>query len=268
MTQPSPSPPEPGQNGSGPGRTSGPQKGPARTPAWRRFLPLLVLVAGLLVFLALGGHRYIALDTLERHREALLALVAEHAVLAPLVFIAVYAVMAAFSVPGAAIMTVAGGFLFGILGGAACSVAGATLGSIALFLAARTALGDLLRDRAGAAVNRMRAGFRENALSYLLVLRLIPLFPFWLVNLVPALVGVSLKVFVLGTFLGIIPGSLVYAAVGNGLGALFEAGEAADIESVIYQPEVLLPIVALIALSLVPVVYKKVKGRRNGANRR
>jgi uncharacterized membrane protein YdjX (TVP38/TMEM64 family) len=188
MTQPSPSPPEPGQNGSGPGRTSGPQKGPARTPAWRRFLPLLVLVAGLLVFLALGGHRYIALDTLERHREALLALVAEHAVLAPLVFIAVYAVMAAFSVPGAAIMTVAGGFLFGILGGAACSVAGATLGSIALFLAARTALGDLLRDRAGAAVNRMRAGFRENALSYLLVLRLIPLFPFWLVNLVPALV--------------------------------------------------------------------------------
>ncbi|MEO3427525.1 TVP38/TMEM64 family protein [Pelagibius sp. CAU 1746] len=266
MSQPSPSTPEPDRNGSGP--RSGPDGAPVRGAAWRRFLPLLALAAGLLVFLALGGHRYVALDILEEHREALLALVADHAVLAPLVFIGAYAVMAAFSIPGAAIMTVAGGFLFGILGGAACSVVGATLGAIALFLAARTALGGLLRDRAGAAVNRMSAGFRENALSYLLVLRLIPLFPFWLVNLVPALVGVPLKVFALGTFVGIIPGSLVYAAVGNGLGAFFEAGETADIESALYQPEVLLPIVALVVLSLAPVVYKKVKSRRNGATRR
>lgn len=258
MTQPSPRPPEPD-----PGE---PNSGPGARPIWRRILPLLVLVAGLLLFLALGGHRYIAFDTLERHREGLMALVAAHRLLAPLVFVAVYAVMVAFSVPGAAVMTIAAGYLFGAFGGAAYSVVGATLGSVALFLAARTALGDLLRDRAGAAVNRMRAGFRENALSYLLVLRLIPLFPFWLVNLVPALVGVSLKVFVLGTFLGIIPGSLVYASVGNGLGTLFEAGEKAEIERVIYQPEVLLPIVGLVALSLLPVIYKKVKGRRDGGN--
>mgnify|MGYP000274212164 FL=1 len=112
----------------------------------------------------------------------------------------------------------------------------------------------------------MRAGFQEDALSYLLILRLIPLFPFWLVNLVPALLGVSLKVFVIGTFFGIIPGSLVYASVGNGLGALFEAGEAEKIERAIYQPQVLLPIAGLIALSLLPVIYKKVKGRRNGGN--
>ena len=236
--------------------------------ALRRFLPLLVLAAGLLAFFALGGHRYISFGTLEEHREALLDLVARHGVIAVAAFILTYAVMVAFSIPGALVMTVASGFLFGTLGGAACSVVGATLGSLALFLAARTALGDLLRDRAGPAVKRMRAGFQEDALSYLLVLRLIPLFPFWLVNLVPALLGVSIKIFLVGTFFGIIPGSLVYASVGNGLGAIFEAGRAESIKDAVYQPEVLLPIVGLIALSLLPVIYKKVRGRRNGGNRR
>lgn len=260
MSQPPPRPENEGAAESDP-------RGPKSGPYWRRFAPLLLLIAGLLAFLALGGHRYVAFETLERHREALLALVAEHAVLAPLTFVAAYAVMVAFSIPGALIMTVAGGFLFGTLVGAACSVVGATLGAAALFLAARTALGDLLRERAGAAVNRMRAGFHENALSYLLVLRLVPLFPFWLVNLVPALLGVSLRIFLLGTFFGIIPGSLVYASVGNGLGALFQAGGEADIDSVIYQPEVLLPIVALVVLSLLPVIYKKVRRRGDGGNR-
>jgi uncharacterized membrane protein YdjX (TVP38/TMEM64 family) len=126
---------------------------------------------------------------------------------------------------------------------------------------ARTALGDLLRDRAGPAVARMRDGFHEDALSYLLALRLIPIFPFWLVNLVPALLGVSLRVFVIGTTLGIIPGSLVYASVGNGLGAIFEAGETAAIKDAIFAPEVLLPIAGLIVLSLLPVAYKKMTHR-------
>jgi len=248
------------------GPTSGPGSEGSKGRPWRRFLPLLALLAGLLLFLALGGHRYISFEVLERHRDALLALVADHGVLAVVVFIAAYALMVAFSIPGALVMTVGAGFLFGTLGGAACSVAGATLGSIALFLAARTALGDLLRDRAGPAVQRMRKGFQEDALSYLLVLRLVPLFPFWLVNLVPALLGVSLRVFVIGTFLGIIPGSLVYASVGNGLGALFEAGQAEGIAQAIYQPEVLLPLVGLVALSLLPVIYKKVKRRKNAEN--
>ncbi len=263
MVQPRPPSSDPGPSDPG---ASGSNSGPNGGGSWRRFLPLAVLIVGLLAFLALGGHRYIAFDVLERHREALMALVAAHAVLAAAAFIAAYAVMVAFSIPGALVMTVGAGFLFGTLAGAACSVVGATLGSIALFLAARTALGDLLRDRAGGAVQRMRAGFQENALSYLLILRLVPLFPFWLVNLVPALLGVSLKVFVVGTFFGIIPGSLVYASVGNGLGALFEAGGDRDIARAIYQPEVLLPIAGLIALSLLPVIYKKVKGRRNGGN--
>jgi uncharacterized membrane protein YdjX (TVP38/TMEM64 family) len=226
-----------------------------------RLLPVAVLLAGLIAFFALGGHRYLSFQTLESHREALLALVAAHPVAAPLAFVGLYAVMVAFSVPGALVMTVAAGFLFDTLLGAACSVTGATLGAIAVFLVARTALGDLLRRRAGSGLARMRAGFQENALSYLLVLRLVPLFPFWLVNLVPALLGVSLRVFVLGTLIGIIPGSLVYASVGNGLGAIFEAGETESIKHAIYAPEVLLPIAGLILLSLLPVLYKKLRQR-------
>src|SRR3546814_7391531 len=164
--------------------------------------------------------------------------VAAHRLAAALTFVALYAVMVAFSMPGALVMTVAAGFLFGTLLGAACSVAGATLGAIAVFLVARTALGDLLRDRAGPGLTRMRAGFQEDALSYLLVLRLIPLFPFWLVNLVPAFLGVSLKVFALGTLIGIITGSLVYASVGNGLGAIFAAGQTDSITTTTKKPAI------------------------------
>ena len=230
-----------------------------RAPALRRLLPVAVLLTGLGAFFVLGGRHYLSFETLESHRETLLALVTAHPLAAPLAFVGLYAVMVAFSVPGALIMTVASGFLFGTLLGAACAVAGATLGAAAVFLVARTALGDLLRQRAGSSLARMRAGFQENALSYLLVLRLVPLFPFWLVNLVPAFLGISLKVFVVGTFIGIIPGSLVYAAVGNGLGAIFEAGETAGIRDAIYAPEVLLPIGGLILLSLLPVLYKKLR---------
>ena len=257
MTEPRPDP-------AGP--EAGDQDGTPRSAVLRRFLPLLVLIAGLLTILALGGHRYISFDALEAHREELLGLVDEHGGVAIIAFIAAYAVLVAFSVPGGLVMTVAGGFLFGTLLGAAGSVVGATLGALAVFLAARTALGDLLRDRAGPALARMREGFRKDALSYLLVLRLIPLFPFWLVNLVPAFLGVSFRVFLLGTFLGIIPASLVYASIGNGLAAIFEAGKTDEIAGAIYQPEVLLPLAGLIALSLLPVLYKKVKARRNGGN--
>lgn len=256
--------PEPGSTPSG---SSPPGNGRPVRVALRRLLPAAVLLAGLIAFFAFGGQHYVGLETLERHRESLAALVAAHGVAAALVFTAAYATIVAFSIPGGLLMTVTGGFLFGTLGGAACSVVGATLGAIAVFLAARTALGDFLRDRAGPALTRMQAGFQEDALSYLLVLRLIPLFPFWLVNLVPALLGVSLKVFAVGTVIGIIPASLVYASVGNGLAAIFDTGESASIKDAILEPAVLLPILGLIALSLLPVVYKKVKGRKDGGSK-
>lgn len=234
----------------------------ARKPAFslRRMVPLLVLATGLVAFFASGLHRYVTLETLAAHRGMLLAWVEGHAVLASLAFVGAYALAAAFSIPGGAVLTITGGFLFGVVMGAFYVVIGATLGATALFLAARTALGEVLEARAGPAVKRMEAGFRENAVNYMLVLRLVPLFPFWLVNLVPALIGVPLGVFVVTTFFGIVPGTVVYASLGNGLGAVLDAGGAVDL-GIIFRPAVLLPLVGLALLSLLPVVYKKVKGR-------
>jgi uncharacterized membrane protein YdjX (TVP38/TMEM64 family) len=107
----------------------------------------------------------------------------------------------------------------------------------------------------------MEEGFRQDALSYLLVLRLIPIFPFWLVNIVPAFLGVPLGTYVLGTFVGIIPGSFVYASVGNGLGAVFDAGGTPDL-GIIFEPAILLPIVGLAVLALLPIAYRRFKARR------
>lgn len=231
--------------------------------AARRQLPILVLLAGLVLFFALGLDRYVSFEALHENREWLVAQVERHGLLAGVAFTLIYMVVIAFSIPGGAVLTMTAGFLFGTLVAAGCAVVGGTAGAVILFLAARTGFGDILRARAGPGMRRMEAGFRENALSYLLVLRLIPLFPFWLVNLVPAFLGVSLRTYVVGTFFGIIPGTLVYASLGNGLGAILDAGETPDL-GVIFEPAVLLPILALAALAMLPVIYKKVKARRAG----
>jgi uncharacterized membrane protein YdjX (TVP38/TMEM64 family) len=229
----------------------------------RRLIPILVLAAGLVLFFAFGLDRYVTFDALRENREWLVAQVEHYGVLAALVFTLIYMVVIAFSIPGGAVLTMTAGFLFGTLVAAGCAVVGGTAGAVALFLAARTAFADILRARAGSGMRRMEAGFRENALSYLLVLRLIPLFPFWLVNLVPAFLGVPLRTYVVGTFFGIIPGTLVYASLGNGLGAILDTGGTPDL-SIIFKPAVLLPILALAVLAMLPVIYKKVRARRAG----
>jgi uncharacterized membrane protein YdjX (TVP38/TMEM64 family) len=229
--------------------------------SFHRLLPALVLAAGLVLFFALDLDRYLTFETLREHRDWLRAQVDANAVLGAATLIVVYATVIAFSLPAGAVLTIAAGFLFGTVVAAGCVVFGATLGATAVFLAARTALADVLRAKAGAGLRRMEAGFRENAWNYLLVLRLIPIFPFWLVNLVPAFLGVPLRTYVLATFIGIIPGTLVYASLGSGLGAIFEAGETPDL-GIIFKTEVLLPILGLAVLAALPVVYKKIKARR------
>jgi uncharacterized membrane protein YdjX (TVP38/TMEM64 family) len=224
----------------------------------KRLLPLGLLLLAIAAAFGLGLDDYISFEQLERNRAQLLALVDRHPVLAPLAFMLVYAAVIALSVPGGAILTVAGGFLFGVGAGTCYVVIAATAGATVVFLIARTALGDSLRQKAGPAMRRMEAGFRDNALNYLLFLRLIPLFPFWLVNLVPAFLGVPLRTYVVATCIGIIPGSLVYASVGNGLGAVFEAGGTPDL-GIIFRPQIMLPIVGLAILALLPVAYKKFK---------
>lgn len=228
--------------------------------AARRWLPLALLVAALLGVYASGLHRHLSLATLQTQRDALQAFVAAHPLAAPLAYVLAYAAAVALSLPGALFLTLAGGFLFGPWLGGLLAVLGATAGAVLVFLIARTAVGSSLRRRAGPWLQRMEAGFQADAFHYLLVLRLIPLFPFWLVNLVPALLGVPVRTFALATFLGIIPATFVYASVGNGLGAILDRGQEPDLKLVL-EPQVLLPLLGLAALALLPVLYRRWKGR-------
>lgn len=231
------------------------------TFTWQRIIPLLVLAAGLVAFFVFGLDEYLTFETLRANRAWLLQQVAESALLTAAIYIVLYILVVAFSLPGGAVMTITGGFLFGQWLGTAYVIFAATIGATILFLAAKTALGDLLRAKAGPFLKKMEAGFQENALSYLLVLRLIPLFPFFIVNLVPAFLGVSLKVFVIATFLGIIPGSFVYATVGAGLGSIFDAGAEFSAGSIL-TPEIVTALIGLAVLAMLPVAYKKFRAKR------
>jgi uncharacterized membrane protein YdjX (TVP38/TMEM64 family) len=238
----------------------------AKNPAGRRLsfgrlVPIAILAAGLVVFFAFDLGHYLSLDALKQNRKLLMAWVEGYGAAAAIGYMAIYAVVIAFSLPAGAILTITGGFLFGPLIGASLTVVAATLGATALFLAARHAFADYLRDKAGPAVRKMEDGFNEDAFNYLLVLRLIPLFPFWLVNLVPALLGVGLGNFVVATAIGIVPGTIVYALLGDGLGAVIEAGGALDL-AIVFEPRFLAPLIGLAVLALLPVLYKKYKANK------
>ena len=223
----------------------------------RRLIPLGLLVAAGIAFVAIGGHHSLTVAALAENRDWLCSLVQRWGFVAALLYIAVYACLVALSVPGSAVLTIAGGFLFGTWLGTLCAVLGATLGATGIFLATRAGLGSLAQ-RAGPLVGKLEAGFRADAFSYLLVLRLVFILPFWLVNLVPALVGVRLSTFILATFLGIIPGAFVYASLGSGLGNV--VGEPGL--GVLLRPSVLGPIVGLVILALIPVGYKRWRTKR------
>jgi uncharacterized membrane protein YdjX (TVP38/TMEM64 family) len=226
---------------------------------------LAVLVAILIAFFAFGLEDYATFEALKNNRETLLAFVRDNFVLAVLIYVVGYAVLTAASVPVASLVTVAGGFLFGIWLGTFLTVLAATLGSTVLFVLARTAFGEVLRQRAGPYVRRMEEGFRENQVSYMLFLRLVPIFPFFAVNLAPAFLGVSTAVFVVTTFVGIIPGTAVYTIVGAGLGSVFDRGESFSLDSAL-TPEIIAALVGLGVLSLVPIAVKKLR-RRSKAGR-
>lgn len=226
-----------------------------------RLGPVLCLVLATVLFFALGLDRYVSLELLRDNRHMLTGFVAEHYLVAAFAFIVLYAVVTGLSVPGAAVLTLSGGFLFGTIGGTAYAVIGATLGATAIFLAARTAFADALRRRAGKAIGMMREGFRKDAFNYLLFLRLVPAFPFFLVNLVPAFLGVSTRTYVLATVIGIIPGGFVFASVGAGLGSIFDQEGEIGLADVM-TPEIILAMVGLGLLALVPVAAKRFLGRK------
>jgi len=217
-------------------------------PLWKRLLPLAVIAVALTAFFALGGPDYVSLESLKENRETLGAMVDDYFALVFFGFIALYALLVGISFPGASFLSIFGGFLFGAIFGGLAVVVGATIGATAIFLAARYAFGDALSKKAGPYMKKFEAGLKENELSYLFILRLIPAFPFFIVNIVPALFDVKIRNYILTTFFGIIPGSFVYASVGAGVGAVFDAGEDVQLSGLMLQPKIIVPIVGLIAL--------------------
>ena len=225
-----------------------------------RWWPVTVLLLAVGLLFLFGPDNATLFEALRTHRADMLSLVADYAVIAELAFAVIYAVAIAFSIPGGAMMTIIGGFLFGPLRTTLYVIFAATLGATALFVVARGAIGDRMRGRAGPWIAKMEAGFKDNAMSYLLVLRLVPLFPFFMVNLVPAFLGVPLRTYVIATFFGIIPGTFVFALAGNGLGRALEASADFSVAAVL-TPDIVAALVGLAALALVPVLYKKFRGR-------
>jgi uncharacterized membrane protein YdjX (TVP38/TMEM64 family) len=249
---------------------------PQGAAVWlKRLWPLVLLIAAGVFVFAMGWQKYLSVENLAENREALRSFIDADMVLALLAFIALYTVTVALSLPGGAVLTLAGGLLFGWLVGGIASVIGATVGAVVVFLIAKSALSDLLAAKAGPRLERFREGFQRDAFNYLLFLRLVPIFPFWLVNLAPGLLGVGFTTYLIATILGIIPGTFAYSLAGNGLDSVIEAQQAAHQsclakmgaggqESCPYTldpgalltPELIVGLVALGLVALVPVLIK------------
>lgn len=234
--------------------TSDSVSGAAR--GWRGKVALLGLLALVVVaFFALDAQRYLSLDVVKAHRDALLAFTNAHFILALGIAFVVYVLATAFSVPGGLVLSLTMGFLFGRWVGTVLVVIAATIGATLVFSAARYLFADAARRRMGSLGEKINAGFTENALNYLLFLRLVPLFPFFLVNLAPAFTTISLRTFVMGTLIGIIPGSFVFANLGQTLGRI-------DSLAGLLSMETIAAFVLLGLLALVPVLVRKVRAAR------
>jgi uncharacterized membrane protein YdjX (TVP38/TMEM64 family) len=225
---------------------------------FRRFWPLGILVIGILLIWAFDLKRYLTFSVLADNRDILIEWVTESGIIAVAIYICSYAVLVSFSIPGAVWVTIAGGFLFGPFTGALFAVTGATLGAGIVFIGARHVFSDFFIARFESRTAGMISGLKKHALSYLLFLRLIPIFPFFLVNLAPALLGVKFSTYLLATFFGIIPATVIYAHIGAGVGLVLERGGEID-SAIIFSPKFFGPLVAMGLLSLLPVIYRKIK---------
>lgn len=233
-----------------------------RKPAAKRwrFMPLLLIVAGLGFGYAMGWHRYLTLDFLGDSRLALKAFVSANPIAAPLGFTLLYAVAVAFSFPAASVLTIFSGFLFGWLFGGVLAIIGATVGATILFLAARTAFGGFLKERAGGAAARLSQGFERDAFSYLLVLRIAPFIPFFVVNIAPAVFNVRLRTFVVATLIGILPGAFAYAWLGQGVDSVLVAARRAGRQVAVgdlVTPEITIAFAALALVAALAAVVRK-----------
>ena len=246
-------------------------------PLWKRFIGPVIILALMALGFSLGLHKYLSLQSIADNREALQVFTDKNIVAALCVFMAVYIAAVALSFPGASVLTILAGLLFGWLVGGVAVVFAATLGAVILFKIVHTSFGDVLVKKAGPLLSRINAGFSEDAFNYLLFLRLVPAFPFWLVNIAAALANVKLRTFTLATALGIIPGTFAFASIGSGLDSLITAQKtdhdacvatqgaaACPFElspSSLITKELIIAFVALGVVSLIPVAIKKWKAK-------
>jgi len=242
----------------------------------RRFVPLVLVVLGMIAVFATGTHRHLSLDTLVRHRMAIDAFMTAHSVVAIGAFMLIYVTVVALSIPGSILLTISGGVLFGTLLGGLAALVSATVGATIIFLIASSACGGSLVRRAGPLAAKIADGICADAFSYLLFLRLVPAFPFFLVNLAAALVGVKLRTFIVATAIGIVPATFVYAFFGDGLDSVLSAQDTAyqnclasgavdcrlhfDLAS-LATPRLIAALFALGAIALVPVVVRRLRAR-------
>lgn len=246
-----------------------------------RWAPLVGIAALMALVFAMGWHKYLTLEQIGRNYDALTGYIESNLALSLTAYAALYIVVVALSLPGALALTLAGGILFGWQIGGPAAIVAATIGATVIFLVARTSLGETLAAKAGPAISRLRDGFQENALSYLLFLRLVPAFPFFIVNLAPAILGVKLRTYVIATFLGIIPGTMAFSFAASQLGTVIEKtntehvacvaekGEAAcpyviDTGTLVSK-EIILAFAALGIVALIPVIVKKLSKRHAAA---
>ncbi|MDX8409825.1 MAG: TVP38/TMEM64 family protein [Mariprofundales bacterium] len=223
----------------------------------KRALPLLIIVLLAALAFAFDLHHQLSFASLAAHRGQLLAWVQASLLLSASSYLLLYIAVVALSLPGGLIMTLSGGFLFGPLLGGSLATTGATIGATLLFLIAKTSLGDWLLAKAGERIQAMQQGFANNAFNYLLVLRLVPLFPFFLVNLAPAFLGVRLRTYVLATAIGITPATFIFALAGSGLGTVFDQGGSFS-PSTILTPQMIAALGGLALLTLIPVIYHRI----------
>lgn len=225
---------------------------------FKRYLPLLFILLGMATVYFSGLYHYLSFETLRSYHDTLKVFILAHPITTPLLYIVTYIILTALSVPGAVFLTLLGGYLFPQPLSTIYVLFSATCGATLIFLAARTAFGDSLKAKAGPFLQKMEKGFKENAVSYLLFLRFVPLFPFWIVNLAPAFFGVRLSTFVWTTLVGIAPGSFVFTLAGSGLEKIFSTGQTFSLGAV-FNTQLKIALTLLGVLALVPIVIKKMR---------
>ena len=235
----------------------------------KRLAPVAVILAGLAFGYVKGWHRYLSLDMLVESRDMLSAFVESNLLLAALAYILIYIVAVAFSFPGASLLTIGGGFMFGWLTGGILTAIAAPIGASIIYLVAKSAVGDFLVDmmkkNAGKRIKQLAEGFEEDAFNYLLTIRLAPVFPFWVINIAPAIFNVPLRTYFIATAIGILPGTFAYAFLGEGIDSVIAAQQAAGTELQVgdlVTPEITAAFLFLAIVALIPTIIKKVRANR------